>query len=73
MHEIEFPVLFLERTEDNAYRRSDGWLGYQIMKSHGLNAKYVEVDGGDHGLSNRPEQRDAHVVAYLQEHGCIAT
>lgn len=71
MHTIKCPVLFLEGSADNPYRRSDGWLGYQIMKRKGLDATLIEVEGGDHGLGNREDEKNHHLVSFLIIHGFI--
>jgi uncharacterized protein len=66
VHEIACPVLFLQGSEDNPFRRSDAWLGYQLRHRAGTPVEYVEVEGGDHGLGARAEESTAIVVSWLQ-------
>jgi uncharacterized protein len=66
VHEIACPVLFLQGAEDNPFRRSDAWLGYQLRQRAGAPVEYVEVEGGDHGLGSRAEESTEIVVSWLQ-------
>lgn len=49
------------------YRRSDAWLGYEVLRSHGLPASYREIEAGDHALANVPREGADAVLAWLHE------
>jgi predicted alpha/beta-hydrolase family hydrolase len=66
VYEIACPVLFLEGSEDNPFRRSDGWLGYQLRDRVGAPVEYIEIEGGNHGLGSRAAEGTAAVVSWLQ-------
>jgi dipeptidyl aminopeptidase/acylaminoacyl peptidase len=64
---ISCPVFFLQGGADNVWRRSDAWLGYQVMQRHGLPVKYVELEDGNHGLDNVAERCAEEIVKWLEE------
>jgi pimeloyl-ACP methyl ester carboxylesterase len=66
VHEIACPVLFLQGTEDNPFRRSDAWLGYQLRLGAGVPVTHVEIEGGDHGLGSRATESTAVAVSWLR-------
>lgn len=69
VQDVPCPVLFLEGGADNPYRRSDGRLGHLIRQRHGRPSMHHEVEGGDHGLFNKGEERNGRVMAFLQDSG----
>jgi pimeloyl-ACP methyl ester carboxylesterase len=64
---IKCPVFFLQGKSDNVRRRSDAWIGSQLMQKYGLRVKYLEMEGGDHGLDNLPDQCAQEVIEWLKE------
>ncbi|MFZ3386797.1 MAG: CocE/NonD family hydrolase [Candidatus Hydromicrobium sp.] len=64
---ISCPVFFLQGAADTVWRRSDAWIGFQVMQKNGLAVKYLEIEGGDHGLDNVPEQSAQEVINWLKE------
>lgn len=62
---IRCPVFFLQGGADNHWRRADSWLGYQLLKSTG--AKYLEMEGGDHGLDTVADAAAKEAFAWLEE------
>jgi len=67
--EMRCPVLFLQGKQDNIWRRADAWIGYQSLLAKGLPVKYVEIEGGDHGLSLVPDIVVNEIIAWLGEIG----
>ncbi len=58
------PVFFLQGAADNVWRRTDSWLGYQLLKAKG--AKYLEMENGDHGLDTVADAAAQEAFAWLQ-------
>jgi len=71
MAETKCPVFFLQGTKDNLWRRSDAWIGHEALLRAGLPTKYVEVVGGDHGLSEHTAQGVAESMQWLRELGMV--
>jgi acetyl esterase/lipase len=71
LSELKCPVFFLQGQLDNIYRRTDAWIGFEIMKKNNLPVKYMELDGGDHGLDSVPERCAAESIKWLKEIGII--
>jgi pimeloyl-ACP methyl ester carboxylesterase len=67
LQDISCPVFFLQGAADNPWRRSDAWVGYLVMQKNGQTVKYLEIEGGDHGLDNVPERCTQEVVTWLKE------
>ena len=67
LHEVTCPVLFLQGGADNAFRRSDARLGYELLRSYDLPAAHVEIEAGDHILGNVPSEATTAVLAWLRE------
>lgn len=64
---ITCPVFFLQGAADNIWRRSDAWIGYQMMQQYGLQSKYLELADGDHGLNNMAEKSTEEIIKWLKE------
>jgi predicted alpha/beta-hydrolase family hydrolase len=64
---VNCPIFFLQGGQDNVYRRSDAWLGYELLRSYDLPASYLELEAGDHVLGNVPREGADAVVAWLRE------
>lgn len=69
--DLTCPVLFLQGADDNLWRRNDARLGYEGMLAAGLPARYVEIEGGDHGLDAGREVAVDALVAWLRELGVV--
>ena len=67
MPKTRCPVFFLQGAEDNLWRRSDAWMGWQAMLRAGLPVKYLEVAGGDHGLDARADLCARESLGWLRE------
>lgn len=65
LRSIKCPVFFLQGAVDNVWRRTDSWLGYQLLKAKG--AKYLEMENGDHGLDTVADAAAKEAFAWLQE------
>ncbi len=66
LHEAKCPIFFLQGGADNAFRRTDARLGYEILRGRGLPADYREIGGGDHGLANAAPEATAAVLEWLR-------
>lgn len=71
LHEAKCPLFFLQGEADNVFRRSDARLGYEILKSRGLPAHYLEIEQGKHGLENVPQESTSAILAWLHEIGIL--
>jgi len=71
MPKTRCPVFFLQGADDNPWRRSDAWMGWQVMLHAGLPVKYKEVPGGDHGLDNRADLCAEEILGWLREIGIL--
>jgi dipeptidyl aminopeptidase/acylaminoacyl peptidase len=49
---IKCPILFLQGTADNPYRKADAKMGFELMNRENLSATHIEIDGGTHELDN---------------------
>jgi acetyl esterase/lipase len=67
LHTITCPILFLQGGADNPFRRSDGRLGCELLRAHGLPTAYFEIETGDHTLGNVPREGADAVPAWLQK------
>ena len=67
LHELTCPIFFLQGGADNAFRRSDARLGYDLLRSDGLPAKYLEIERGDHVLANVAAEATTAVLEWLRE------
>jgi dipeptidyl aminopeptidase/acylaminoacyl peptidase len=67
MDSITCPVFFLQGAEDNIWRRSDAWIGFQLLRKNGIPAKHLVIEGGDHGLDGKPERCAREVIHWLKE------
>ena len=67
--EIECPVLFLQGTSDNPYRRADAFTAYELLKlfEPETKSKHIEFEGGDHCLYNIEEQAMSEIFNWLKE------
>jgi hypothetical protein len=52
--EVRCPVFFLEGGSDNPFRRTDGHLGYEVMRRAELSTAFLEISDGMHGMTLRP-------------------
>lgn len=59
------PVFFLQGAIDNVWRRTDAWLGHQLLKARG--SKHFEMENGDHGLDSVAEAAAQEAFSWLQE------
>ncbi len=66
LHETTCPIFFLQGGADNVFRRTDARLGYEMMQWRGLPAGYREIESGDHGLSNVPQEAAMAVLDWLR-------
>lgn len=67
---VKCPVFFLQGGADNISRRTDAWAGYQILKNNGNVVKYLELEGGNHGVSNIEGKMD-YVYDWVRSIGIL--
>jgi len=65
MGKIQCPVLFLQGQSDGVSRRTDAFMGYELMKQNKLPATYFEIPGGNHGLDNVADEAADHILNWL--------
>lgn len=70
LKKVKCPVFFLQGGADNISRRSDAWTGYQILRQNGNVVKYVEIENGNHGLSNIGNKM-SYVYEWVREIGVL--
>lgn len=71
MNQTKCPVFFLQGAKDNLWRRSDAWIGHETLKRACLPTKYLEIAGGDHGLSEGARKGTAESLKWLRELGIL--
>jgi len=71
LKDISCPVFFLTGTHDGSFRRGDAWSAYQDMLYRKQSVKYLELEGGDHSLDNRAQERADLSIEWLKEIGFI--
>ncbi|NOY57777.1 MAG: hypothetical protein GXO75_02435 [Calditrichaeota bacterium] len=67
LQSITCPVFFLQGSADNIYRRTDAWIGHEVMQKNNLSSKYLEMPDGNHGLDNVSEQCAGEIIEWLRE------
>jgi uncharacterized protein len=63
---VACPVLFLQGTEDNIWRRTDALIGNTIRQKYNMPTALVEIAGGNHGLDSRPSESVDALLDWLQ-------
>lgn len=71
LREAKCPLFFLQGEADNVFRRSDARLGYEILKSRGLPAHYLEIEQGKHALENVPQESTSAILTWLHDIGIL--
>jgi dienelactone hydrolase len=66
MAEVKCPALFLEGGQDNVFRRTDGWLGHELMRRAQLSTDFIEIPEGKHGMWNVAEEATEAVLQWLR-------
>ncbi len=67
--EIGCPVLFLQGAEDNIWRRSDAWIGHQLLLRAGKETRHREIEGGDHNLDSGRQEALGELIDWLRQIG----
>jgi len=62
---IKCPVLFLQGKKDNPFRCADAKMAYQLMAYDGLPVSHIEIDEGDHGLTNVVDEAIEHIFNWI--------